>query len=872
MTSGTRLGPYEIIAAIGAGGMGEVYKARDTRLDRTVAIKILPDHFAGDAQLKVRFEREARTISQLSHPNICTLFDVGENFLVMELLDGQTLADRLSRGPLPFEEVLKFGTQIAEALGRAHRAGIVHRDLKPGNVMLTKSGAKLFDFGLARSSAIAGFSRAGAEPAATLAKPLTAEGTIVGTFQYMAPEQLEGAEADARTDIFALGCALYEMTTGKRAFDGKTRTSVIAAIVSSTPKPLREIHPVTPAAFEHVVTKCLEKDPDARWQNAQDVAEELRWIAEGELATRPRPSARWLIFAAALLALVIGALIGAWTMVGRRAPATVMYTEINPPEKTNFLFDASPAVLSPDGRKIVFIAQPKDGTPLLYVRSLDKPDAQPLRGTENALFPFWSPDARFLGFFADGRLKRIAATGGSADSLAQASTARGGSWAGDTIIYAPTPQSVIYRIPAIGGEPRPVTRLNVDRGDTSHRFPVFLPDGRHFLAFVQGVTEHDNILLGSVDGDEERTVMSSDSSVSFVSPDIVLFVRERTLRAQRMDLNSFRLVGEPTPLAEQVQTSYALNFANFSSSANGLLTYVSGVSATRTNFAFFDGTGKLLSTIGTTAEQLDPRIAPDGHAVVYSRMGPNGSSDIWSIDLRRNVSTQLTFSPSNEYSPAWSPDSKSILYSAFEKRPGDIFIKRVGGTGPGDPLVVDKRRKIVSQWTADGKYIIYHVLIPNSQWDIEAFSIADKKVIPLVHTLASEIMGQVSPDGRWLAYASDESGKSEIYVQAFPNGGGKSQISGNGGTMPVWSASGHEVYYASPSGAIMAATVHAGSPFLADSPRVLFSPNIRLVSGVTRRQFDVSRDGRFLVNTVPAETQAVSGVTLVQNWTAKLPQ
>ena len=873
MTSGTRLGPYEIIAPIGAGGMGEVYRARDTRLDRTVAIKILPDDFALDAQFKVRFEREARTISQLSHPNICTLFDVGENFLVMELLDGQTLADRLSRGPLPFDEVLKFGMQIAEALGRAHRSGIVHRDLKPGNVMLTKSGAKLFDFGLARSSAIGGFSGSGVAPAATMAKPLTAEGTIVGTFQYIAPEQLEGVEADARSDIFALGCVLYEMTTGKRAFDGKTRTSVIAAIVSSTPKPLREIRPVTPPAFEHVVAKCLEKDPDARWQNAQDIAEELRWIGEEAPAATRRRSAWWpLIFTTALLALITGALIGAWTMLRRRTPATVMYSEINPPEKTNFLFDTSPAVLSPDGRKIVFIAQPKDGAPLLYVRSLDKPDAQPLRGTENASFPFWSPDARFLGFFADGRLKRIAATGGSADSLAQAPTARGGSWAGDTIIYAPTPASVIYRIPAIGGERRPITKLNIDRGDTSHRFPVFLPDGRHFLAFVQGVTEHDNILLGSVDGDEERTVMSADTSVGFVSPDIVLYVRERTLRAQRMDLKSFRLVGEPTPLAEQVQTSYALNFANFSASANGLLTYVSGASATQTNFAFYDASGKLLSTIGTTAEQLDPRIAPDGHAVVYSRSGPNGSSDIWSIDLRRSVSTQLTFSPSNEYSPAWSPDSKSIIYSAFEKRPGDIFIKRVDGTGPGDPVVVDKRRKLASQWTADGKYIIYSVLIPNSQWDIEAFSIADKKMIPLVHTSAAEVMGQVSPDGRRLAYASDESGKSEVYVQSFPDGGGKSQISGTGGTMPVWSASGNELYYASPSGAIMSATVHAGSAFLADSPRVLFSPNIRLVTGVTRRQFDVSRDGRFLVNTVPVETQAVSGVTLVQNWTAKLPQ
>jgi len=431
---------------------------------------------------------------------------------------------------------------------------------------------------------------------------------------------------------------------------------------------------------------------------------------------------------------------------------------------------------------------------------------------------------------------------------------------------------VIYRIPAIGGEPRAITTLNVGRGDTSHRFPVFLPDGRHFLAFAQGVTEQNNILLGSIDGNEDRMVMTSDNAVGFVPPDIVLFVRDRTLRAQRMDLKSFHLVGESTALAEQLQSSFLVNIANFSASKNGLISYVAGSSATLSLLAFFDATGKQIGTIGGPAEQLDPRIAPDGHAVACSRMESNGSTDVWAIDLRRNVSTRLTFSPQNDFAPVWSPDSKSIVYTTFERRPGDLFVKRVDGTGPGQPLVVDKRRKVASQWTPDGKYIIYHAIAPGSQWRIEAFSIADKKMFQLVHTPAAAVLGQVSPDGRWLAYSCDESSKAEIYVQAFPSDGEKWQISGGGGTMPMWSADGRQLYYVAPDGAIMSAAIHVGDKFLADTPRVLFIAHMRLATGVTRRQFDVSRDGRFLVNVNPPEAQSMPSITLVQNWTAKLPQ
>ncbi len=868
MTPGTRLGPYEIVAPIGAGGMGEVYKARDTRLDRAVAIKILPAEFAHNAQFKLRFEREAKTISQLSHPNICTLFDVGENYLVMELLDGETLADRLARGSLPLADVLRFGTQIAGALARAHRAGIVHRDLKPGNIMLTKSGTKLLDFGLAKG----GGQPPTAVPDLTQQRPLTEEGVILGTIQYMAPEQLEGVEADARTDIFALGTILYEMSTGKRAFEGKTRTSLIAAIVSANPKPIGEMHPLTPPAFEHVVTKCLEKDPEARWQSAQDVAEELRWISDAAPESARRPSASWwpLVFAAAVLSLVIGAAIGAWFVLRTSRPP-VVYSEINAPEGTSYNFETTAAVLSPDGKMLATVAKPIEGSNQIYVRLLDSPVAHALKGSENAMFLFWSPDSKSIGFFADGFLKRIDAVAGSAERIADASNPRGGSWGkDDTIIFSPTPASPVYAVSANGGAVRQITELNISRGDTSHRFPSFLPDGKHFLAYIQGPYGSGNVLLASIDSRETRVIMTADSAPLFVQPNHVLFVRDGTLRAQRFDLRSLQPVGTAFSIAEHMQTSSTLNFSNISASTNGLLSYVTGGSSTVSTLTFFDVTGKAVGTVGQPSDQLDPAMSPDGHAVAFSRADAGGMTmDVWMNDLRRGVETRLTFSPANEFGPVWSPDSKSIAFTSFDRHPGDIFVKRVDGTGPGELVLADRRRKVPSAWSRDGNYIIYQTLTPGAAWDIEALSLRDRKVIPLVHAPASELFGQLSPDDRWLAFVSSESGKSEIYVQPFPSGSQRWQISGGGGTMPRWRRDGRELYYCSLDGKLMAAAIHSDKTFAADAPRMLFAPHIRLTAGVNRIQYDVAADGRFLINVSSPESRTVP-VTLIQNWTARL--
>jgi len=854
ISSGTRLGPYEIVAPIGAGGMGEVYKARDTRLDRTVAVKVLPAEFASNAQFKVRFEREARTISQLSHPNICTLYDVGDNYLVMELLDGETLADRLTKGALPLADVFKFGVQIAEALGKAHREGVIHRDLKPGNVMLTKSGAKLLDFGLAKSNRVVESD-----------KTVTQEGTVLGTIQYMAPEQLAGEEPDARSDIFALGAVLYEMTTGKRAFEGKTRTSVVSAIMAAEPRPVAEVQPLTPPALDHIIRRCLAKDRDDRWQSALDIAEELRWIAEERRETRTRRSAVWPAVAIAALIVAVAAATYVMTRQQRRAP--VIISEINVPDNATFDFESAAAVLSPDGENIVFLAKPADGSPVLWIRRLDSPAALPLRGTENAVFPFWSPDGKSIGFFADGKLKRIDAAGGVPDTIASASSPRGGAWGSSGIIlYAPSPPSPLLRVPASGGEPQQATVLDVMHGQTSHRFPAFLPDGRHFLYYVQGLAEGNNVFMGSLDSKEAKSLLRSDSGPVFAPPDFVLFMRGGTLDAQKIDMKRFEMIGDPVRIRDGIETSSTLNHSDLSASNNGIIAYTIGAAGTLSVLKFFDKHGAELGAVGTAADQLDPRISRDGGIVAASRFDGAGVGHIWAFDLRRNIETRLTATTAAEWAPVWSPDGKSVVYTSFDVSPGDLFVRRIDGSGSGALLFADRRRKIPTEWTADGRYIIYNTLSPG--WDIEAYSIPEKKVVPLVTGPAAEVNGHLSPDQKWLAYTSDESGIAEVYVQQFPAATNKFQISGGGGVMPLWSRDGRELYFWQGM-KLMAAAVHTEHGFVADAPHELFETRLRNFVGLSRNQYDITPDDRFLVN-VNVSQQPNRSITLVQNWAAKL--
>ncbi len=851
--------------------MGEVWRAHDTRLDRSVAIKVLPREFAADEKVKMRFEREAKTISQLSHPNICTLYDVGHEggveYLVMELIEGESLAERIARAPLPMDEVIRFGVEIARALHRAHLAGVIHRDVKPGNIMLARDGAKLLDFGLARSAVVQV-----APDGATLQKPLTQEGAIVGTFQYMAPEQLEGQNLDHRTDIFALGAVLYEMATGRRAFEGKTKTSLIAAIVSARPTPVSQLQPLVPPELEHVIERCMEKAPADRWQSAHDVAEELKWVgsrgaatgATAPIASR-RTSREVLAWSLALVVAIAAATTVTWQASRARASQRVVTTSIVVPEKATFVFDVGTAILSPDGTRLAFAAD-EGGVTRIWVRQLDSTKAQPLAGTEGASFPFWSFDGKAIGFFADGSLKRIDVSGGPVETLAKTSSPRGGAWGRDgTILFTPSTYDALYAVSASGGEVRQATKLDPRGGVISHRFPSFAPDGRHFVFLGFGASGIPNVLLGTLDGPETVPLTIADAGAQFAPSGHLLFVRDRILRAQRVDLRAKRLVGEATPLAEAVQVSNGINFANFSTANNGVLSYVGGPSATVARLVWFDATGKKLAETGAPGEYFDPRISHDGKVVSYIAADNQGNLDLWTIDLERGVPTRFTFTNGNEYLGAWSPDDRLIAYTSVDRSPGDIYVARSDHSGEPELLAADPRRKIVNDWSRDGRYLLFHTFSPGTRADIDAWSFGERKIIPILHSPFSEIHPHLSPDGVWMAYVSDESGRNEVYVQKFLVPSAKWQVSSRGGSMPRWSRDGRQIFYYSADGKLMAASVRPGATFSVDAPRILFAVRMRTHASVTRNQYDVSPDGRFLINVVPLD-QASPPITLVQNW------
>jgi len=634
LTSGTKLGPYEVVSPAGAGGMGEVYRAIDTRLDRTVAIKILPAHLSSNPEAKQRFEREARAISSLNHPNICTLYDVGHqdgtDYLVMEFLEGETLADRLVKGPLPPDQVLKYGIEICEGLEKAHRGGVTHRDLKPGNVMLTKTGAKLMDFGLAKSASPPGAAASALTLTGPVAsRPLTQEGMVVGTFQYMSPEQIEGKEADARSDIFALGAVLYEMATGKRAFEGKSTTSVIAAILERNPPPISALRPMFPRALDNVVKTCLDKDPDERWQSARDLRTSLKWIAEGNgagasSAVKHDP---WRERAAWMLALALLCGLAFFAAGHYRAPSASdpVRFSVNPPEKA--VFSGPPNItvpvpqfaLSPDGRAIVFVANSSGADPVIWLRSVDQVTARPLPGTEHAQLPFWSPDSRWIGFFAEGRLKKISVAGGPVQVLADVADAFGGSWgADDSIIFAKL-SSAIFRVSSGGGTVTAVTK--VDTIMNAHRWPQFLPDGRHFLFHVQsGDPEHRGIYVGSLDGGTQNFLVHTESSALYASPGYLLYVDGDTLLGQTFDTAHLELKGEPFTVAEHVGRSTGFNIGA-SASGTGMLAYAAAI-LQRGRLTWFDRAGNSLNSVGVEGDYSDFRLSPNGQTLAASLVDP----------------------------------------------------------------------------------------------------------------------------------------------------------------------------------------------------------------------------------------------------------
>jgi Tol biopolymer transport system component/tRNA A-37 threonylcarbamoyl transferase component Bud32 len=897
LTAGTKLGPYEIVAPIGAGGMGEVYKARDTRLDRTVAIKVLPAHLAANEQLRQRLEREARAVSSLSHPHICVLHDVGHqdgiDFLVMEFLEGETLAGRIARGALPLEQILTIATEIADALDKAHRQGVVHRDLKPGNVMLTKAGAKLMDFGLAKTNAPT--SSLLSSVAVTQSSPVTAAGTIVGTFQYMSPEQLEGREADARSDIFAFGAMLYEMATGRRAFEGKTQASVIGAILATEPPPISSLQPLTPPALERLVKTCMAKDANERRQTMQDVLLDLKWIAEGgSQAGVPAPLVAWRknrerIWMGAAAVLLLAALGLATTVfLSWRAASDVrpLRVSILPPEGAPYGTSGGsggPVVISPDGKRLAFVATTTDGKRMLWTRSLESLTAQPLSGTEEAMFPFWSPDSRSLGFFAQGKLKKIDLAGGPPLALCDTSgNARGGTWGreGD-IVFASSSTSGLSRTSASGSPPTQVTKLETNIKVGTHRWPHFLPDGRHFLYLARtagpgGAQQNaaEGIYLASLDGKEGKLLIRAVSSGAYASG-YVLFVREGTLMAQAFDLKRLEVMGDAFPIAEQVQFDLAFSLAAFSASENGVLTYhTGGPLENNSKLIWMDRTGKEIGGLGDPATYYDQRISADGQKVAVSLFDPSARTiDIWIYEVVRGLRTRFTFDPAFERFPVWSPEGSRVVFGSTRKGQYDLYVKPASGAGTEELLLTTGLNLYPTDWSADGRFVLYWSAgDPKTGYDLWVLPMeGERKPLPFLQTSYNESDGHISSDGKWMAYVSNESGSDQVYVAPFPGPGGKWQISTAGGSRPAWRRDGKEIVYLAPDDKLMATEVNAkGSNFEVGAVRPLFQARPQRTGTFFPTLYDTSRDAqRVLVNTAMSQKSATP-VTLVVNWTADL--
>jgi eukaryotic-like serine/threonine-protein kinase len=860
--------------------MGEVWRGRDTRLDRSVAVKVLPPAFAEDEDRK-RFEREAKAISSLNHPHICTLFDVsrdGEShFLVMELLEGESLADRLQRGPLPLDQVVKVGAQVAEALDAAHRQGVVHRDLKPGNVTLTKAGAKLLDFGLARTG-VAGDAVSGSTEMATEAKPLTTAGTVLGTFQYMAPEQLEGRDADARTDIFALGALLYEMATGRRAFDGKSRTSLIAAILASQPPPISSVQPVMPPALDHVVRRCLEKDPEDRWQSARDVASELRWIAEaGSQVGVPVPVAQhrkhrerlaWGVAGALLLtsvALAVGFV--------RRAPAPPRVVRFDLPQPAQLAATGAPKI-SPDGRQIAFVGTDEQGRNQIWLRALESLEARPLSGTEgvtNGVRPFWSPDSRFLAYFVGSRLMKIPVDGGPPQKIADTEVTGGdGTWSEQgVILFDGSTGDPIRRVDAAGGVSRVERAGGEGEGAYEVAWPQFLPDGEHYLFIAfGGAPDANGVWLARLDDTTPRKVVDGLSRVELAPPDLLLFVRESTLVAQRFDPGDGTLVGEPVPVAEGLGVSN-VGLADFSASQNGVLVYRAGQDNSD-RLGWLDLKGSPVAGGEDPGIGRNPALSADGRWLAVDRLDGK-DQDIWLRDLKRGVSSRFTTDAKGEYAPLFTPDGRSLLFSREEGDGWAVVEKSLDS--PGERVLLSPAdRQMAIAVTPDGTRLLYAVRGKSKggpQFDLGVVDLAAGGEGKLYAASEfSEFRGAFSPDGRWLAYQSTESGRGEIYVQAFPEPGRKWQVSTQGGAFPIWSPDGATLYYVAADRKLMRVEVSTSPGFDAGVPEAL-SP-VPLAAIAARNLLVAAPDGQRFLGVLAAGNATATPTTVVLEWDAAL--
>jgi eukaryotic-like serine/threonine-protein kinase len=827
---GVQLGPYTIEALLGEGGMGQVFRASDARLGRSVAIKVLQHRFTD------RFEREARASAALNHPNVCTLYDVGPNYLVMELVEGETLAARLKRGRLSLDQTIEYSAQMANALAAAHSRGIIHRDLKPANIMLTKSGVKVLDFGLAKS---------------TLDEPLTAMNVVMGTPAYMAPEQRHGEPCDARADIYSLGLVIFEMATGTCAASGERFDSL-------------------PEKLGHAVRRCLAQDPEDRWQSARDLKAELEWASENTRGEPPAPTLGrrgwlWLIpTAVAMMALL------AMALVYFKKPATnmrVLSATVLPPDKA--LFDpGTTASLSPDGTRMVFSATREGGKSQLWIRRLDGTEEQPLPGSDDGVRPFWSPDGRSVGFFAGGKLMRIEISGGAAVDVSDASLGQGGSWAPDgTIVFAPNGASPLFRVPASGGQPVQVTSLNRTREEASQDSPQLLPDNRHFIYHSWSASpEFSGIYLGSLDGDVPELLLRGIWTAVFAPPDHILFLRNGAIMARRFDPSHHQLSSDSVMLARLSGTSDGA--IRMSASRNGILALVAGGAGADQQLVWSNRAGKSEGTVGGPGIYFTPRLSPDGTKLAVA-MAPPGSPtrDIWVLDTAVHTEARLTFDQFHNWTPVWSPDGAKLAYSSNPKEKFHIYARSADGSGARQPLLEDNAIEYVDSWSSDGKYIAYTRQDPDGKpgWDIWVLPLSGgKKPFPVVQSQSNKEDPSFSPDGKWLAYDSDESGQWEVYVVPFPLGEGKWQVSRGGGQQPRWRRDGKELFFLTTGNRLMAAEIRdRGASLEIGARQSLFQTH---AAPSPFRTYDVTGDGeKFIIVSRHAELSP-KAITIIANW------
>jgi eukaryotic-like serine/threonine-protein kinase len=892
---GTHLGPYEILSPLGTGGMGEVFRARDTRLDRTVAIKILPEALARDPEFRERFNREARTIAQLDHPNICPLYDVGDErgtaFLVMQYLEGETLADRVKRGALPLNEALTYAVEIADALDKAHHHGIVHRDLKPGNIFLTKTGATLLDFGLAKTRA-----KVVAETAPSMlpTRPpdLTAQGTILGTLQYMAPEQLEGKEADVPADIFAFGAVLYEMLTGRKAFEGESQASVIAAIMQGEPRPISALRPLAPPSLDHIVSRCLAKHRDDRWQTARDLMYELKWIAHGppELLSRAALTAtkstvmfwRRSAYAAGLVA-ALSILVVTYVVTRPRSSVGDTATRqlpirvsIDPPDNTRFT--SVQLALSPNGMNVAYMglaAQQRQ----VWTYSLTGADSHLVADTDDATFPFWSSDGQYIAFFTNRGLVRMSAGGGPIQNLAPASMVSSGTWSEEgVLLFVGRDQPVIYRVASSGGTPVPVTSLDPSREELAHLHPRFLPGGKRFLYLARSrKSEYSGVYVRSLNIDDRKFVMQTSTHAEYVTPGFLLFVRDSFLLAQRFDVSRLELQGDPVPVAQDVNVNSDNGGSAFAVSRDGSLLYHAG--QVPAALRWLDRHGTVTTTLGPRAMFREIELSPD-YKQGLVRVMPKEitlAGDAWTVDLSRGVTSRLT-RDAGSLNLRWAPDGANVFFDSA--RPGlDSGIYRKRSDGSGSEELVWKTEGKLADVSRDG-----HLLIKDGRRCL----VAELRGPPAAATVIVDLgrqpagnpssdsaigisassCGRFSDDARLIAYTLDVSGRPEVYVVPFPEGTPRIQISSDGGREPRWRKDGRELFYLSPDGAMMAVTLNPAPTLQASAPRELFRGGA-LTGGVSPT-YSVSSDGQQFLMVDPVGDLQTDHLTVIAHWSAAL--